>query len=158
LSVLYGYIRCNLGIWYGYDGLLLKKNIPVRYDRRQNQPALYQDQSGVTWGKTNQPYTRTSQVWHEAIPVLYQGQSGVTWGNTSLIPGPVRCDMRQYQSYTWTSQVWHEAIPVLYQDQSGVTWGNTNQPYYSTTSGYLWPSGTVKSPGFFKLGSCFSFF
>jgi len=27
-----------------------------------------------------------------------------------------------------------------------------------TTSGYLWPSGTVKSPGFFKFGSCFSFF
>jgi hypothetical protein len=95
-SVWYGYIRCNLGIWYGYDDWLLKKNIPVRYDMRQNQPALYQDQSGVTWG------------------------------NTSLIPGPVRCDMRQYQSYTRTSQVWHEAIPVLYQDQSGMTWGNTN--------------------------------
>jgi hypothetical protein len=25
-------------------------------------------------------------------------------------------------------------------------------------SGYPWPSGTMKSPGFFKLGSCFSFF
>ncbi len=110
LSVLYGYIRCNLGIWYGYDGLLLKKNIPVRYDMRQNQPALYQDQSGVTWGNTSlipgpvrcdmrqyQSYTRTSQVWHEAIPVLYLDQSGVTWGNTSLIPGPVRCDLKQYQ-------------------------------------------------------------
>jgi hypothetical protein len=55
----------------------------------------------------------TSQIWHEAKP-------------TSLIPGPVRCDMRQYQSYTRASQVWHEAIPVLYQDQSGVTWGNTS--------------------------------
>jgi len=40
--VLDGYIRCNLGIWYGYDNLLLKNNIPVRYDMRQNQPALYQ--------------------------------------------------------------------------------------------------------------------
>jgi hypothetical protein len=26
------------------------------------------------------------------------------------------------------------------------------------TSGCSWPSATVKSPGFFKLGSCFSFF
>jgi hypothetical protein len=26
------------------------------------------------------------------------------------------------------------------------------------TSGCPWPSATVKSPGFFKLGSCFSFF
>jgi len=26
------------------------------------------------------------------------------------------------------------------------------------SSGYLWPSDTVKSPGFFKPGSCFSFF
>jgi hypothetical protein len=40
----------------------------VRYDMRQNRPALYQDQSGVTWGNTIQPYTRTSQVWPEAIP------------------------------------------------------------------------------------------
>ncbi len=39
-SVLDGYIRCNLGIWYGYDDLLLKNNIPVRYDMRQNQPAF----------------------------------------------------------------------------------------------------------------------
>ncbi len=29
---------------------------------------------------------------------------------------------------------------------------------YIYTSWYPWPSGTVKSPGFFKLGSCFSFF
>ncbi len=28
----------------------------------------------------------------------------------------------------------------------------------SNTSGYLRPSATVKSPGFFKLGSCFSIF
>ncbi len=30
--------------------------------------------------------------------------------------------------------------------------------FYIATSGCLWPSDTVKPPGFFKLGSCFSFF
>jgi hypothetical protein len=29
---------------------------------------------------------------------------------------------------------------------------------YTNTSGCPWPSATVKSPGFFKLGSRFSFF
>jgi hypothetical protein len=29
---------------------------------------------------------------------------------------------------------------------------------YIETSGYPWPSSIVKSPSFFKLGSCFSFF
>jgi hypothetical protein len=30
--------------------------------------------------------------------------------------------------------------------------------YYIVTSGCPWPKATVKSPGFFKFGSCFSFF
>ncbi len=50
--------------WYTRTSLIPG---PVKYDMRQNQPALYQDQSNMTWGKTNQPYTRTSQVWPEAI-------------------------------------------------------------------------------------------
>jgi hypothetical protein len=35
---------------------------------------------------------------------------------------------------------------------------NQNPSNYNSTSGYPWPLGTVKSLGFFKLGSCFSFF
>jgi hypothetical protein len=35
-------------------------------------------------------------------------------------------------------------------------WQTNKQP--SLTSGYPWPSNTVKSPGFFKPGSCLSFF
>jgi hypothetical protein len=31
-------------------------------------------------------------------------------------------------------------------------------PSLTLTSGYPWPSATVKSPGSFKLGSCFRFF
>jgi hypothetical protein len=31
-------------------------------------------------------------------------------------------------------------------------------PFSNYTSGCPWPSATVKSPGFFKLGSRFSFF
>jgi len=35
---------------------------------------------------------------------------------------------------------------------------NIFHPWLIITSGCPWPSTTMKSPGFFKLGSCFSFF
>jgi hypothetical protein len=38
-----------------------------------------------------------------------------------------------------------------------VLWGRWRFEFIFT-SGCPWPSATVKAPGFFKLGSCFSFF
>ncbi len=64
--------------------------------------------------------------------------------------------------YLWLSD-FKKKPKTQNQSEESPPFGEKNQRFFNSniyiyTTGYPWPSNTVKSPGFFKPGSCLRFF
>ncbi len=58
-----------------------------------------------------------------------------------------------------SKHAWHDKVKINKTNgQTGGKYCSSTTCVIITTNGCSWPSATVKSLGFFKLGSCFSFF
>ncbi len=112
-------------------------------------------------------YTELGQVWrwwqvHWTCSVCFFNLGGWGGGGVWLWVGCF-CTISMYCQHfahfalaaalkTWGS------VARVWDPQSARTHTHTLSLSLSYTSGCPWPSATVKSPGFFKLGSRFSFF